>query len=202
MSGFVCNNRSISVHSSYDSQVHSQLKRKIMNIDPNEYGDFYERYVKLSNNVPLIDQLLSNAEEMKNLFLGLSDKDALYRYEVGKWTLKQVFGHMMDTERIFNYRALCVARGEPKPLPGFDQDLYMKQTNFNDQSLDQIQDQYQSTRQSTIALFSSFSDEELLRRGTISDYLFTVRATGYVITGHELHHLNIINERYLPGISE
>jgi uncharacterized damage-inducible protein DinB len=173
-----------------------------MNIDPSEYGDFYERYVKLSNNVPLIDQLLSNTEEMKNLFLGLSDKDALYRYVDGKWTLKQVFGHIMDTERIFNYRALCVARGEPKPLPGFDQDLYMKQTKFNDQSLDQLQDQYEATRQSTIALFSSFSDEELLRRGTISDYLFTVRATGYVIAGHELHHLNIINERYLPGISE
>lgn len=202
MSGFVCNNRSISVHSSYDSQVHSQPKRKIMNIDPGEYGDFYERYVKLSNNVPLIDQLLSNAEEMKNLFLGLSDNDALYRYEDGKWTLKQVFGHIIDTERIFNYRVLCVARGEPKPLPGFDQDLYMKQTIFNDQSLDQLQDQYEATRQSTIALFSSFSDEELLRRGTISDYLFTVRATGYVIAGHELHHLNIINERYLPGISE
>ena len=173
-----------------------------MNIDPSEYGDFYERYVKLSNNVPLIDQLLSNAEEMKNLFLGLSDKDALYRYEDGKWTLKQVFGHIMDTERIFNYRALSIARGELKPLPGFDQDLYMKQTKFNDQSLDQLQNQYEATRQSTIALFSSFSDEELLRRGTISDYLFTVRATGYVIAGHELHHLNIINERYLPGISE
>lgn len=173
-----------------------------MNIDPNEYGDFYERYVKLSNNVPLIDQLFSNAEEMKNLFLGLSDKDALYRYEDGKWTLKQLFGHIIDTERIFNYRVLCVARGEPKPLPGFDQDLYMKQTNFNDQSLDQLQDQYEATRQSTIALFSSFSDEELLRRGKISDYTFTVRATGYVIAGHELHHLNIINERYLPGISE
>lgn len=172
-----------------------------MNIDSNEYGDFYDRYVKFSNNVPLIDQLLSNAEEMKNLFLGLSDKDALYRYEDRKWTLKQVFGHIIDTERIFNYRALCIARGEPKPLPGFDQDLYMKQTNFNDHSLDQLQDQYEATRQSTIALFSSFSDEQLLRRGTISNYSFTVRATGYVIAGHELHHLNIINERYLPGIS-
>lgn len=173
-----------------------------MNIDPNEYGDFYERYVKLSNNVPLIDQLLSNAEEMNDLFLGLSDEDALFRYEEEKWTLKQVFGHMMDTERIFNYRALCVARGEPKPLPGFDQDLYMKQTNFNTQPLEKLQKQYEATRKSTIALYSNFSEEELLRRGTISDCSFTVRATGYVIAGHELHHLNIINERYLPGISE
>lgn len=173
-----------------------------MNIGKKEYGEFYERYVKHSNNVPLEDQLRSNAQEMKNLFLGLSEEDAMYRYEEGKWTLKQVFGHLTDTERIFNYRALCVARGEPKPLPGFDQDLYMKQTNFNEQSLDQLQEQYEATRQSTIALYSNFSDEELLRRGTISGSSFTVRATGYVIAGHELHHLNIINERYLPGISE
>lgn len=172
-----------------------------MNIEKNEYGEFYERYVKLSNNVPLEDQLRSNAEEMKQLFLGLSDEDAMYRYEDGKWTLKQVFGHLTDTERIFNYRALCVARGEPKPLPGFDQDLYMKKTNFNDQPLEKLQEQYEATRQSTIALYSNFSDEELLRRGTISGSSFTVRGTGYVIAGHELHHLNIINERYLPGVS-
>lgn len=173
-----------------------------MKIEPNEYGDFYKRYVKLSNNVPLNDQLLSNQEEMRNLFLGLSEEDAMYRYEEGKWTLKQVFGHITDTERIFSYRALCVARGEPKPLPGFDQDLYMKHANFNEMSLSELQEQYKATRQATIALFSGFSDKELLRRGTISDYSFTVRATGYVIAGHELHHLNIINEKYLPGISE
>ncbi len=185
-----------------DHSTTPSIQKKIMKIEQNEYGDFYERYVKLSNNVPLKDQLLSNAEEMKNLFLGLSDEDAMYRYEEGKWTLKQVFGHMIDTERIFNYRALCLARGEPKPLPGFDQDEYMKLTNFNEQPLDQLQEQYEATRQSTIALYSNFTDEELLRRGTISGYSFTVRATGYVIAGHELHHLNIINERYLPGISE
>ena len=87
-------------------------------------------------------------------------------------------------------------------MPGFDQDLYMKKTNFNEQTLDELQEQYDATRQATIALYSNFTDEELLRRGIISGSSFTVRATGYVIAGHELHHLNIINERYLPGISE
>lgn len=173
-----------------------------MNIEQNEYGEFYEGYIKLSNNVPLKDQLLSNTEEMNNLFLALSEEDAMYRYDEGKWTLKQVFGHLTDTERIFCYRALCMARGDPKPLPGFDQELYMKQAYFNDQSLGQLQEQYEATRQSTIALYSNFTHEELLRRGTISGSSFTVRATGYVIAGHELHHLNIINEHYLPAISE
>jgi len=173
-----------------------------MKIEKNEYGDFYERYVKLSNNVPLIDQLWSNAEEMRLLFLGLTDKDAMYRYKKDKWTLKQVFGHLIDTERIFNYRALCVARGEIRPLPGFDQDLYMEKARFNDLTLDNFQQQYKATRESTIALFSNFSDEDLIRRGTISGASFTVRATGYVIAGHELHHLNIIQGKYLEGINK
>jgi uncharacterized damage-inducible protein DinB len=173
-----------------------------MKIEPNEYGDFYERYIKLSNNVSLLDQLRSNAQEMNNLFVGLSDEKALYRYEEGKWTLKQVFGHLIDTERIFNYRALCVARGEKNTLLSFDQDVYVNNADFNAIPLSKLQEQYSATRQYSIAMFSHFTDEELLRRGTISDYSFTVRATGYVIAGHELHHLNIINERYLPGISE
>lgn len=173
-----------------------------MNIEQNEYGEFYERYVKLSNGTPLDDLFKANAREMADLFDGLTEQDSLYRYDEDKWTLKQVFGHLTDMERIFNYRALCVARGEPKPLPGFDQDLYMEHANFNDQHLDKLREQYLATRQSTIALYSNFTEDELLSRGSISGSSFTVRATGYVIAGHELHHLNIINEKYLPGLTE
>lgn len=176
--------------------------KKFMKIEKNEYGEFYERYVKLSNNTPLDDLLKSNAREMVDLFDGLSEKDSLYRYEEGKWTLKQVFGHMIDTERIFGYRALCVARGEPNALPGFDQDIYVNNADFNATPLSKLRAQYESTRDFTLTLFSSFNDDELVRRGTISGHSFTVRATGYVIAGHELHHLNIINERYLPGLME
>ena len=172
-----------------------------MKIDPNEYGEFYARYIRLSNNVPLIDQLLSNATELNQLFSGLSNEDALYKYDTGKWTMKEVLGHLIDTERIFSYRALCLARGESKPLPGFDQDLYMQHVDFNQQSLNQLIDQYETNRQSTISLYSNFTDKELMARGTISNTEFTVRATGYVIAGHELHHLNRMNEKYLPGIT-
>lgn len=173
-----------------------------MKIEKNEYGEFFERYVKLSNNTPLVDLLRSNAKEMNDLFEGLSKEDALYKYEEDKWTLKQVFGHLVDTERIFNYRALCVARGEPNALLSFDQDVYVDNADFNAMPISKLQEQYNATRQYTIALFSHFSDEEILRRGSISGYSFTVRATGYVIAGHELHHLNIINEYYLPGLMQ
>lgn len=173
-----------------------------MKIEKNEYGEFYERYVKLSNNAPLEDLLKSNAKEINDFFSGLSEEDSLYKYKDDKWTLKQVLGHMIDTERIFNYRALCVARGEPNKLLGFDQDVYVNNADFNAIPLSKLREQYNATRQYTITLFSHFSDEELLRRGTISGHSFTVRATGYVIAGHELHHLNIINEHYLPGLTE
>lgn len=172
-----------------------------MKIEKTEYGDFYERYVKLSNGVPLDDLFRSNMKEVLDLFEGLTEEDSMYRYENKKWTLKEVLGHMIDTERIFSYRALCLARGETEPLPGFDQNLYVKEARFNEESLRQLKDQYQKNRHSTLALFSAFNDEELLRRGTISGFSFTVRAAGYVIAGHELHHLNIINEKYLPGLT-
>lgn len=172
-----------------------------MKIKKDEYGDYYDRYVKLSNNVPLIELLRANSKEMNIIFKGLTDENSLYRYDENKWTLKEVFGHLTDTERIFNYRALSLARGEPKELPGFDQDLYVKNAKFATRPFTRLQEEYKSTRKSTIALFSAFTDDELTRRGTINGATFTVRAAGYVIAGHELHHLNIINERYLPGLT-
>lgn len=172
-----------------------------MNIDKNEYGTYYEKYVKLSNGTPLQDLLNLNMREMRDLFEGLSEEDSLYRYGESKWSLKQVFGHLIDTERIFNYRALSVARGEPKMIPGYDHHIYVQNADFDSHSLNSLKEQYESTRNFTISLFSSFSDEDLLSRGIINGHAFTVRAVGYVIAGHELHHLNIISERYLPGLT-
>ena len=171
-----------------------------MKIDKSEYGDYYERYIKLSNGTPLTDLFASNFREMRDFLDGLTEEDSQYRYEENKWSLKQVFGHLMDTERIFNYRALCLARGEQEALPGYDHDAYVQNADFNRYLLNNLKEQYESTRNFTLSLFSGFSDEELLRRGTINGHSFTVRATGYVIAGHELHHLNVINERYLPGL--
>lgn len=173
-----------------------------MKIEKYEYGEFYDRYIKRSNNTPLLDLFYTNAKDAGDLLNGLTEEHSLYRYEEDKWSLKQVFGHLIDTERIFNYRALCLAREEPKSIPGFDQDLYVMNADFDLQPLESLKEQYTATRESTIALFSSFSEDELLRRGTISGTSFTVRATGYVIAGHEMHHLDIIQERYIPGLIE
>lgn len=173
-----------------------------MNISDDEYGSFYAGYINLSRGVPLEPQLQNQADEILAILTSLSNEDALYRYAEGKWTLKEVFGHLIDTERIFGYRAVCIARGEPNALPGYDQDLYVNNARFNEFPIDKIEKSYLAVRQSTLELFSEFNGDELLRRGTVNESSCTVRALGYIIAGHEHHHLNILAEKYLPGLYE
>ncbi|MEX0647184.1 MAG: DinB family protein [Balneolaceae bacterium] len=172
-----------------------------MNIPKNEYGEFYSGYIELSNGLPLNEQLIAQKNEVVILIETLSDEDALYRYDEGKWTIKEIFGHLLDTERIFCYRALAIARGEEKSLPGYDQDIYVKNAKFNDFGLHEIKDQYLIARKTTLQIFSGFDDEVMMKKGIVNGMNFTVRALGYVIAGHEHHHLNILAERYLPGLT-
>lgn len=170
-------------------------------ISPDEYGDFYSRYIEKSKECELFEQLEYGSRQIKDLLQLINDEQALHRYEEGKWTVKEVVGHMSDTERIMAYRALTFARGDDYSLPGFDQDSYVEAANFNDMSLQDLINDYTSVRSSTISLFSSFSDKMLLARGSASGSEFTVRALGFVIIGHEIHHLEILKEMYLPGIT-
>ena len=150
----------------------------------------------------MFDQLISSKKTVINFLNSLSEDDGLYSYDSGKWTVKQVIGHMIDMERIFSYRALSFARGETTSLPGYDHNEYVEKANFNSQSIEQLQKQFQTERESTIQLFSSFTDEMLMRGGTASENPFTVRSLGFIIAGHEQHHLKILRERYLPGMSD
>ncbi|MCC5940183.1 MAG: DinB family protein [Balneolaceae bacterium] len=169
-----------------------------MNIKPDEYGEYYSRYITLSNNKSLSDLLGRNTEIMEELFGKLNSENSLLRYEKGKWSIKEVIGHIVDTERVFNYRALSIARDEKSELPGYDHDIFVQNAHFDEQSLDQLQKQYQAVRQSTVTLWGSFSDDDYLKKGVVNSVPFTVRALCYVIAGHEMHHIKILNERYLP----
>ena len=171
-----------------------------MNVKRHEYGRYYGRYIRLSNHSPLKDQLVQNGEEHKELLAGLDDEKALYRYQSQKWTLKQVIGHIIDTERIFQYRALAIARDEKRALPGYDHNQYVDRAGFNQMTIEDLLEQYDHTRNATISLFSGFSKEQLMKRGVVNGTMFTVRALGYVIAGHESHHLDTIRNRYMSGI--
>lgn len=119
-----------------------------------------------------------------------------YRYAAGKWSLKEVLGHMIDTERIFAYRALCIARGEQQPLPGFDQNEYMQKEPFAHLDLARLLNLYRLTRLSNLALFETFTEEDERRMGICSSYPLSARALVTMIAGHERHHLNVLADRY------
>ena len=165
-------------------------------INKDEYGEYFHRYVQHSNGTDLFELLTAHRDEMLETFKKLDEEKALFRYEEGKWSVKEVIGHIIDTERIFNYRALALARGEKNAIPGYNHDQYMISADFDRYSLNDLKNQYAATREYTLSLFSSFSNEELMTKGVVNNSPFTVRALGYVIAGHEMHHRSILTKRY------
>jgi enterochelin esterase-like enzyme/uncharacterized damage-inducible protein DinB len=165
-------------------------------------GDYLPYALGYINQIPA-DQdplavLRSQPAEIHAVFAGLSESQAEKPYADGKWSLKQMLLHQIDSERIFSYRALRFARGDSQDLHGFEQDDYVAQSNANARSIASLLAEYDTVRAATIALFDTFGEQELSRRGTANGGPATVRALLYIIPGHERHHLNIVRERYLP----
>lgn len=142
-------------------------------------------------------KLKINFEELRAFILSIPKDKLEYRYREDKWTIKEILVHVIDAERIFAYRALRIARNDKLDLRSFDQELYVPFSNANARSIENILEEYEAVRKSTFLLFTSFGDETLERIGTAAGGPLSVRATAYIIAGHEQHHLNIIKERYL-----
>jgi uncharacterized damage-inducible protein DinB len=162
-----------------------------------EYADYYASYVKLVPQGDIIRILRDQMKETVALLSTLSEPQSEYRYAAGKWSIKEVIGHITDTERIMSYRLLSIARGEKASLPGYDENEYVAKADFDNQSLKDLMDHFACVRQSTIHLIKSLSDESLSRRGTANNSEVTARALITIMAGHELHHRKIIQERYL-----
>jgi uncharacterized damage-inducible protein DinB len=162
----------------------------------NEYPPFAEAYVNSVPDENVLDLLEETKTVTYDLFRKMSEEQAMHTYAEGKWTLKQVLGHMIDTERTFSYRALCFSRNNVE-LPGFDQDVYVNNTDFNSRTIQSLADEYKATRESTLYLYRSFSEDQLLRAGKASGSPVTVRGLVYMTAGHEQYHLKLIRERYL-----
>lgn len=128
---------------------------------------------------------------------GISETQSLARYAPGKWSIKEVLGHLTDAERIFGVRALCFARGEKAALPGFDENAYVAAAGFDARPWPTLREDFRRVRETTIALFDSFGEEQLARRGVANQGEISVRALGWCIAGHEAHHLAVLRERYL-----
>jgi hypothetical protein len=167
--------------------------------EPDEIPSHYVGYIK---RVPEPDPVLacaSQIEETAALLRGLSDSDAMYRYDRGKWSIKEVVGHLADTERIMSYRALRIARGDATPLPSFDENAYVPVARFDGRSLADLVGELRTVRAATLALLRTFDAEAWRRRGTASGKPVSVRALGFMIPGHERHHVEVLKTRYGVG---
>lgn len=162
-----------------------------------EYNPFYQTYIMALGNVELLDELKNGKETFLSFFEEIPEERLNYAYAEGKWSLAEALVHMIDTERIFQYRALCFARNDKTPLPGFDQDNYVPFSNAANRSKQSLIEEYKAVREATISLFASFDDEAIKRIGLASGSRMSVRALGFIICGHQTHHLHIIQERYL-----
>lgn len=158
-------------------------------------GEFAD-YAKADIDFVAGDDAVAALAQLEYETVKLFERD-VPAYAEGKWTLKQVLGHLIDDERIFAYRALCVARGDTRPLPGFDEKEYVAGAGFEARSMESLIDEYRVVRRATIALFDSMTDEQWLRRGIVNGYVASVRGLAFHIAGHELHHLRTVRERYL-----
>ncbi|MBW5445123.1 DUF664 domain-containing protein [Cohnella sp. CFH 77786] len=164
---------------------------------PEEYGGHFGTYIGLVPEGNILDILAGQEKELAELLSSLSESRADYRYAEGKWSIKEIIGHVTDTERVMAYRLLRIARGDKTPLPGFDQDLFMEHSPFGNWSLEQLADDYRAVRQATLTLLRGLPEEAWSRKGTANNIGMTVRAFANVIAGHEKHHVAIIREKYL-----
>ncbi len=162
-----------------------------------EYASYFEGYVSLVPDGDVVELLSRQIEETTGLLRSLPESRGSHRYEPGKWSVKELIGHMSDTERVFAYRALCIARGDTAPLPGMDQDIYVAGANFDARTLADLTDEFEQVRRASLALLRPMDETAWLRRGTANNNPFSVRALAYVCAGHELHHLQVLRNRYL-----
>jgi uncharacterized damage-inducible protein DinB len=165
--------------------------------EPSEYAAYYGKYIALVPDGDLAVILNRQIDTTAALLSPLSEPQANYAYAPGKWSIKEVLGHVIDSERIFAYRALRIGRNDKMPLPGYEQDDYVATAKFNARALIGLLDEFAAVRKASIELFKHFSDEEWQRRGNANQNEISARSLGYIIAGHELHHMNIVRTRYL-----
>ena len=161
-----------------------------------EYAPYYERYVGLVPAGDIVQTLSTQLEETLTALGAIPEAQAGYRYAPGKWSIKEVIGHIIDSERIFAYRALCFARNDNRPIAGFEQDDYMQNSDFDARTLADLAAEFEYVRRGNIMLFDSLSDAAWSRRGIASDVEVSVHALGFIIAGHERHHMKVLKERY------
>ena len=163
---------------------------------PDEYGEFYKGYID-SVNDDVMTELETQATEIPVFFRSIPKEKADFAYAEGKWTVKQLLGHIIDTERIMAYRLLRISRNDSTPLPGFEENDFVKYSNFSNQSFGTLIDEFEAVRKANLFLIGSLTEDQLNRKGTASGLPISVRALLFIMAGHAKHHCKVVSERYL-----
>lgn len=165
-----------------------------------DFQKYIQRYLDLVPSGDWVKELQTSGEKTVALYSKLSEEQSHFAYAEGKWTLKELLLHLSDTERIFQYRILAIGRGDKNELPGFDEELYASQSFANERHLDSLLEEYQLLRKSSQILLETMKTSALNTVGTANGNQISAETIGKLIIGHNLHHLNIIEERYLPNM--
>jgi uncharacterized damage-inducible protein DinB len=164
---------------------------------PDEFDPFYAGYISRVANVPSpVDELVAQRARLLNGLSPLSDEQAEYRYAAGKWSIKELVGHLSDAERIFAYRLLRIGRGDETPLPGFEENDYVRSAGAHQRPFGELLDEWAAARDATSALVRGMPAEAWERRGTANGALISARALVYIVLGHVEHHRSVLEDRY------
>lgn len=166
-------------------------------INTSEYNSYYQRYIDLVDDLHLLQAMEIGLQKTQTFFNNIPQSKLHYRYAENKWTPKDILQHIIDTERVFAYRALYFSRADNADLKGFDENVFAQNTVANTRSINDLLQEYVAVRNASICLFNSFEDTHLKRKGIANKSIMSVAAAGFIICGHEIHHQNITNERYL-----
>lgn len=166
-------------------------------LSSNEYASFYAPYIQSLDNVVLLEELEISVHRLRNFVQNIPMDKYDYSYAEGKWTIKDILQHLIDSERVFAYRALRFARKDLTPLPGFEENVFAGVAEGYKRSIRDLLTELAIVREATLCLFKTFSDETLLLKGIASEREMSVRALGFIIIGHQNHHQRIFEERYL-----
>lgn len=161
-----------------------------------EFNPYYQTYISLVPDGDLLEILQRQGGETVSLLRGISEEKSTHAYAPGKWTIREVIGHLTDAERVFTYRALSFARADPSALPSFDENGWAETSNATHRSMEDHIDDFIAVRASTLALFRGFTPPDFARAGIASSNKVTVRALAYITAGHERHHVRVLRERY------
>jgi hypothetical protein len=163
---------------------------------PGEYAPYYERYISLVSGEDILSTLDQQRRQTMLLLSGRNDEDGNFRYAAGKWSAKEVLGHVCDTERVFAYRAMRISRADATPMEGFEQDDYVRNGPFANRPLEDLVEDFIAVRRATLSLLRNLDEAAWMRRGIANKNEVSVRGLAYIIAGHELHHRGILEEKY------